>query len=202
MTPLWVRLRFISNSTAAKATILVPLIGYLILFNEKVVEFLNLAKDIGTHSGAEVSYRLILIYLGLCFISLGVVVYGWLCPNEVKHYGSAAAFIQGDGPSLRGFVINDIGRELENSGQRPRLQMISDALDEKIRRQNATEEDSERYRIEVLHLHFEQLKESHPIGRKVCFWSYVIGFGLLAVPSAIVFESVISILAQMIWAHF
>jgi hypothetical protein len=58
-TPLWVRLRFVSNSTAAKATILVPLIGYLILFNEKVVEFLNLAKDIGSHGGAEASYRLI-----------------------------------------------------------------------------------------------------------------------------------------------
>jgi hypothetical protein len=202
MTPLWVRLRFVSNSTAAKATILVPLVGYLILFNEKVVEFLNLAKGIGSHEGAEVSYRLILIYLGLCFISLGVVVYGWLCPNEVKHYGSASAFVQGDGPSLRGFVIDDIARGLENSGQRPRLQIISDALNEKIRRQVANEDDSERYRIEMLHLHFEHLNESHPIGRRVCFSAYVIGFGLLAIPSAVVFKSVIVILAQMIWAHF
>jgi hypothetical protein len=201
-TPLWVRLRFVSNSTAAKATILVPLIGYLILFNEKVVEFLNLTKDIGSHGGAEASYRLILIYLGLCAISLGVVVYGWLCPNEVKHYGSASAFVQGDGPSLRGFVIDDIGRGLENSAQRPRLQIVSDALNEKIRRSAATDEHSERYRIEVLHLHFEHLNESHPTGRKVCFWSYLIGFGLMAVPSALVFKSVIIILARMIWAHF
>src|SRR3954454_24281518 len=86
-TPLWVRLRSVSNSTAAKATILVPIIGYLIIFNEKVVEFLNLAKSVEMYGGVEVSYRLILIYLGLCAISLGVAVYGWFCPSEVKHYG-------------------------------------------------------------------------------------------------------------------
>jgi hypothetical protein len=80
--PLWVRLRFVSNSSAAKATILIPLVGYLVLFNEKVVDFLNLIKELnGTHD-AGVSYRLILLYLGLCGIALGVMIYGWFCPNE------------------------------------------------------------------------------------------------------------------------
>jgi hypothetical protein len=200
-TPLWVRLRFVSNSTPAKATVLVPLIGYLILFNERVVEFLNLAKDIGSHGGAEVSYRLILIYLGLCAISAGVVVYGWLCPNEVKHYGSASAYVQGDGPSLRGFVINDIGKLLENSEQRLRLEEASNELHEKSSRTLVTEEDYERYRIEVLHLHFDYLNASHKTARTACFWSYVIGFGFLAIPSGLVFKSVIEILALLIWAH-
>ena len=193
--PLWVRLRFVSNSTAAKSTILVPVIGYLIIFNEKVVEFLHLARSVEAHGGAEVSYRLILIYLGLCAISLGVVVYGWFCPNEVKHHGSASAYVRGDGPSLRGFVINDIGRLLETSAQRPRLQIISDALQDKVRRQMPiTVDEFERYRIEMLHLHFEYLNESHPVARAICFWSYVVGFGLLAIPSAIVFKRVIGIL--------
>lgn len=198
-TPLWERLRFISNSTAAKATILVPVIGYLIIFNEKVVEFLNLARAVEAHSGAEVSYRLILIYLGLCAISVGVVVYGWFCPNEVKHYGSASAYVQGDGPSLRGFVIDDIGKLLENSAQRRRLQIISDALQERVQRGiEVTDEHLERYRIEMLHLHFEYLNSSHRIARAICLWSYVIGFGLLAIPSIIVFKRVIGILLRMI----
>jgi predicted membrane channel-forming protein YqfA (hemolysin III family) len=199
-TPLWVRLRFVSNSTAAKATILVPVIGYLIIFNEKVIDFLNLARAVDAHSGAEVSYRLILIYLGLCSISVGVVVYGWFCPNEVKHYGSASAYVQGDGPSLRGFVIDDIGRLLENSAQRPRLQVISDALQERVRRGvEITDEQFERYRIEMLHLHFEYLNSSHPVARAICVWSYLIGFGLLAIPSRIVFKRVIGILIGMIF---
>lgn len=198
-SPLWVRLRFVSNSTAAKSTILVPIIGYLIIFNEKVVEFLSLVRSVEAHSGAEVSYRLILIYLGLCAISLGVVVYGWFCPNEVKHYGSASAYVQGDGPSLRGFVIDDIGRLLESSAQRPRLVIISDALQEKIRRGMPPDEDFDKYRIEVLHLHFEYLNSSHPIARAVCFWSYLIGFGLLAIPSLIVFIRVLGILVGIMF---
>jgi hypothetical protein len=104
----WVRLRFVSNSTAAKSTILVPIIGYLIIFNDNVVNSLNLARELGIHSNAGASHRLVLIYLGLCAISLGVLLYGWFCPNEVKHYGSAASFVRGDGPSLRGFIMNDI----------------------------------------------------------------------------------------------
>ena len=54
----------------------------------------------------------------------------------------------------------------------------------------------------MLHLHFEHLNDSYPRGPKVCFWSYLIGFGLMAVPSALVFKSVIIILARMIQAHF
>jgi hypothetical protein len=107
-TPPWVRLRFVSNSTAAKSTILVPLIGYLIIFNANLVSYLNLVRELGFEPHVGVSHRLILIYLGLCMISVGVLLYGWFGPNEVKPYGSAAAFVQGDGPSLRGFIMNDI----------------------------------------------------------------------------------------------
>lgn len=197
--PLWVRLRFVSNSTAAKSTILVPLIGYLIIFNEKVIEFLNLARSVAAHSGAEVSYRLILIYLGLCAISVGVLVFGWFCPNEVKHYGSASAYVRGDGPSLRGFVINDIGELLEKSNQRARLEIISTELHDKKRSGGViTDDDYERYRIEVLHLHFDYLNSSHPVARAICFGSYVVGFGLLAIPSLIVFKNVIGILIGII----
>jgi len=197
--PLWVRLRFVSNSTAAKATIVVPLIGYLIIFNETIAQFLNLARSVEAHNGAEVSYRLILIYLGLCAISVGVLIYGSFCPDEVKQYPSASAYVLGDGPSLRGYVINNIGKLLEMSAQRPTLAASSDELQEKSRRGlPIADEDYERYRIEVLHLHFEYLNESHPLARKFCFGFYVLGFGLLAIPSAIVFWRVIRILVGII----
>jgi hypothetical protein len=194
--PVWSGLRFVSNSTPAKATILVPIIGYLIIFNEKVVEFLNLARGIESHSGSEVSLRLILIYLGLCALSVGVIIYSWLCPNEVKHYGSASAYVQGDGPSLRGFVIDDIAMSLENTKQGKKLKALSDELRIKSAGSAITEKDAERYRTEILHLHFEYLNIVHPIGRGVCFWSYVLGFSLLAIPSLLVFKRVIGMLIE------
>jgi hypothetical protein len=199
-TPLWDKLRSVSNSTAAKATILVPVIGYLIIFNEKIVEFLNLARVVEARSGSEVSYRLILIYLGLCAISLGVVIYGWFCPVEVKHYGSAAAYVQGDGPSLRGFVIDEIGKLLEGSPLRDRLEECGKQLNHKhLHSLPISDDELDRYRIEVLHLHFEYLNLSHPLARSICFWTYVVGFGLLAVPSSIVFTRVVHILLEMIF---
>lgn len=197
-TPLWVRLRFVSNSTPAKATILVPIIGYLIIFNEKVVEFLNLAKGIETHSGSEVSLRLILIYLGLCAVSLGAMVYGWRCPNQVKHYGSASAYVQGDGPSLRGFVINDIAEMLGQHKQGDKLRELSRELTAKSISSGVTEEDSERYRIEILHLHFDYLNNIYPFARAVCFWSYVLGFILLGIPSLIVFVRIMGMISGRI----
>jgi hypothetical protein len=193
-TPFWVGLRFVSNSTAAKATILVPIIGYLIIFNDKVVEFLNLARGLESHTGSEVSLRLIFIYLGLCALSMGVIVYSWLCPNVVKYYGSASAYVQGDGPSLRGFVINDIAMLLEDTEQGDTLKALSSELRMKSATSAITAEDTERYRIEILHLHFDHLNKTHAVGRAICFWSYVVGFGLLAIPSLTVFTRVIIIL--------
>jgi len=197
-TPLWDRLRFVSNSTSAKATILVPIIGYLIIFNEKVVEFLSLARGIEPHGGPEVSLRLILIYLGLCAVSVGVMVYGWLCPNEVKHYGSASTYVQGDGPSLRGFVINGIATALETAEQGEKLQDLSNELRVKSVQSLVTDEDYERYRIEILHLHFDYLNKIYPAGRAICFWSYVLGFGLLGIPSALVFKRIFGMLIERV----
>ena len=198
-TPPWVRLRFVSNSTAAKSTILVPLIGYLIIFNANVVSYLNLAREFGIQQNVGVSHRLILIYLGLCAISVGVLLYGWFCPNEVKHYGSAAAFVQGDGPSLRGFVMNDIQLLIAKiEPYKTKLEELSRDLSLKRDRDGLDEGDTERYRIENLHLYFDYLNLSHPAIRTAVIWAYVVGFGLLAIPSLEVFGKVIWLLIKLI----
>jgi hypothetical protein len=154
--PLWARLRYVSNSSAAKSTILVPLVGYLIIFNENVVRFLNMAHELGGRGDATVSHRLILIYLGLCAVSVGALVYGWLCPNEIKHYGTAAAFIQGDGPGLRGFVLADIQEEVSaDEASLAKLKVLSDELRQKELQGLLTDNDMERFRIENLQLYFD-----------------------------------------------
>lgn len=198
--PLWTRLRFVSNSTAAKTTILVPVIGYLIIFNEKVVEFLSLARPFGAHSGTDVSLRLILIYLGLCAVSAAVIIYGWFCPTEVKHYGSAAAYVQGDGPSLRGFVIDNISKTLAADERYfPQMKELSDDFGLIAHRRPVTDDDNERYRTEHLHIHFDYLNRIHPVARLGTVVCYVVGFGLLAIPSAHVFSAVIGIVFKRIF---
>lgn len=197
--PQWTRLRFVSNSAAAKATILVPLIGYLILFNQSISEFLSLVRDLDSRPAVGVSYRLILLYLGLTGVAGGVLVYGWYCPNEVKHYGSAAAFVQGDGPSLRGFVIDEINQVLsQHKPYSNKLQKLSLELTNEADVQPLNEGDWEKYRIEHLHLYFDYLNESHRLPRLMVCLLYTLGFGLLAIPSGEVFWKVLCLLQAKI----
>jgi hypothetical protein len=198
--PLWSRLRGVSNSSVAKATVLIPLIGYLVLFNGQVIQYLNLVRELGGQEGATVSYRLIFIYFGLCAIAVAVSIYGWYCPNEVKHYGSASAFVQGDGPSLRGYLINDITVTLsKDKTAREKLEELSQGLEYKKNTATITNEDRDNYRLENLHLYFNYLDESHPTARRLVFTFYVLGLVFLGVPSLHLFANVLVLLVGKLW---
>jgi hypothetical protein len=51
----WSRLRNVGKSTAVRVTLLLPLVGYLIIFNKNVADFLQLASQFAgandTHFG-------------------------------------------------------------------------------------------------------------------------------------------------------
>ncbi len=67
--PKWSAFNNISNSLAARSTILIPLIGYLIIFNEYVVKYLDLVVELGGSKASDpvtISPRLLLVYFGLC----------------------------------------------------------------------------------------------------------------------------------------
>jgi hypothetical protein len=86
----WSAVNTLSNSFAARATILIPMIGYLILFNEKMADYLNLIGILNAgdnHYG--VSLRLLSLYMGLCFVACAVLVYSLRCPREIKGYSTA-----------------------------------------------------------------------------------------------------------------
>jgi hypothetical protein len=66
----WTTLREIGNLSAVKLTILLPAIGYLIIFNENVIEYLKLSPELGLDSqSSTISIRLLTIYFGLTFVA-------------------------------------------------------------------------------------------------------------------------------------
>ena len=88
----WSQLRSISNLPITRATILIPVIGYFLIFNAHVVEYLHLTPALTDNTiaqGREVSWRLLLIYFGLCSIGGASAVYQVCCPAEIKRYSSA-----------------------------------------------------------------------------------------------------------------
>ena len=101
-----------------RLTILIPLVGYLIIFNANVVKYLDLAKEFvgisSHHFDSGVSAKLLLIYFGLgarrrlCgFLNL--------VPTEVKHYGTSAADVGADGRNIGDFAFEPIETTLRKS---------------------------------------------------------------------------------------
>jgi hypothetical protein len=64
------------------------------------------------------------------------------------------------------------------------------------------DDDIERYRLENLHLYFDYLNFSYPSARKIAFWSYVVDFGLLAIPSLEVFSRVMLLMLKIVAGFF
>ena len=72
--PKWTLLRTVGNLTVIRLTVFIPLIGYLIIFNDVLLKNLELAKEFAglpPISGSTLSPRLLLIYFGLCAVVVG-----------------------------------------------------------------------------------------------------------------------------------
>jgi hypothetical protein len=90
--PRWNDLRRIGNSPIARASIAVPVLGYLILFNSEVIKFLNLHGSVC--QDCTVPWRLHLFYFACCCFASGSVLYAWRCPLVIKKYGVANDYFE------------------------------------------------------------------------------------------------------------
>jgi hypothetical protein len=211
--PRWSRLRGTGNSLPVRLTVLIPVVGYLIIFNSYIVKYLELAKEFGgaqAMENASVSPRLLLIYFGLCAVALGSVIYDHFCPDEVKHFGTSAAYVGGDGRSIGDFALEAIEVKLRSSALAKRYAEMRDRLEIAQRDHHARvsidySQDALRHDLTalksvaanaILHLYFEHLDHSYPLMRAVSGLSFVVGFILLLIPSVQVFCRVFMLLVR------
>lgn len=165
----WSELRGISNSYAAKSTILIPLVGYWIIFNESIFSWLHLTHQLGGHQPSDHT-RVRWMYMGLCAIAAGTFIYALRCPPEVKKYGDFKDYVNGDGPAIERDEIEDIRETLDKSGY------------------TQTFDASEK---EVLTIHYDYLNKSRKASRIATTVLFAIGFSILALLSLRVFVRVL-----------
>src|SRR6185436_14747449 len=81
----WQTLRGLGNSTAVKLTIFIPIIGYLVIFNETVVKYIDLSQRfLGQSSETYNEWRLIFVYFGLFHCDCVIPIPNPLpCGNQV-----------------------------------------------------------------------------------------------------------------------
>lgn len=182
-TPKWSTLRVIGNSTPVRLTVVMPFIGYLILFNSHVVDALNLALDYFPQcqsmncSKSFILSRLYFLYFGLCFLGVGASLYQLRCNPYIKRFDTAESFtasispvvtsgdlylfqtatdaISGPSPSTRDFLVG----ELTN------LERASDL------------------KLSILNNYYRSLDASDYASRSLTTLCYILGFSLVLFPS-------------------
>lgn len=168
----------------------------MIIFNDNVVGYLNLVAELGGSAQSQhlgVSPRLLLIYFGLCFIALGVIVYSVFCPNGVKYYGSANAYVGGVQDSVKRWAITDLEVSVSNFNQ-DAFEGVRDSYRRSWRDEGPTDQQRADYRNALLHIYYRQMNESLPFLRIFIWILYGIGLLCLSVPSAGVFLRVCKVL--------
>jgi hypothetical protein len=209
----WTRLRAIGNAPIVKLTIAIPLIGYLVLFNENLLHYMELSRELFGHNRdppngvgtaeAYVSWRLLLLYFGLCLVAVASALYGWYCPDEIKLYQLSTDYVASVLRSLSAIGVTRIESALE-SGDDPARAGLRDWRD--VQNSRPTPEDDEQFTARlvestrgVLDLHFEYLNRSHPLARAATAICYVSGFVALLIPSIDVFGRVVYLVGHLRW---
>lgn len=200
--PRWSRLREAGNSNLVQLTILIPLIGYLIIFNEQVASYLELIKEVSggqAVEGLSVSPRLLLIYFGLCLISFGAILYRRYCPIEIKRYGSSTEFVGGDGPNVGSAGYQAMESEVLRVRRDTHADLVNSLRERNFRAESRQEADNARhdFRADLMHAYFDVLDESQPWLRGACTGLLAFGGICLSIPAALVFYRVVRVLGNV-----
>lgn len=111
--PDWSNLHTLGQSRLLALTALVPFVGYLVLFNEQVVDLLLLSPSViagwfGLEPGTTSELtsksftlsRLQLTYFGLVFLGVASFLFTVSCPADVKAHPSVSTFIEHEAPLI------------------------------------------------------------------------------------------------------
>jgi hypothetical protein len=194
----WSRLRGIGKSSAARVTVLLPLVGYLIIFNKSVADFLQLAVQLAGKADVHlgISPKLMLVYVGTCAIALGQVVYSIFCPAEVKAYGHETPYVLDATRVTKDFEYEKLENSLRNSAYKSEYVRMRNRYEKGA--SPITEDQKAHVNNGVLHLYFQLLNNRWWVARWCTALCYGIGFVCLVVPSAGVFYRVMAIIFGVI----
>ena len=174
----WDKLRNLIASRLVQATIVVPVIGYMILFSVELQEFLKLTIDSKLIADSEVSvnsWRLYFLYFGFSSLAVSAIIFNVRCPDEVKLHGNAFDFVDKQKPIMREARLRNMAELLEYYEYEVPV-------------------DQKRADIDIAAImtnYFEIQEQEHPKSRRTVLVFYLFGLALLAVPTIHTFILVI-----------
>jgi len=122
--PSWKALRALGQSRLANSAVLIPIIGYYILYGENFQQYLSLPAELeqGGDGHGPLHWfltrdRTNMLYFGLCSIALGAVLFNLVCPPLVRDFRDYADYLaRGEGERslyTLSYVIGEIKKTKE-----------------------------------------------------------------------------------------
>lgn len=91
LIPRWSGLKKLTDSKLAKLSIIVPVIGWLLIYNDNFVQIWT--QVWGMSAEPDLSWKLYVFYIGLVFISISAVIFIALCPDTIKRHDQEIDYI-------------------------------------------------------------------------------------------------------------
>lgn len=200
--PKWTAVRSVSNASATKLVIVIPLVGYWIIFNEHLVELAQLSTILIPDGEAQrlVPWRLFATYFGLCFVGIASILYQLFCPSQVKLYETASQYVGTVFPAISNLEmarVDDALRGGDQESKRVHAQVLED-LKLLIHGGDRDTVHSDIKR-NTLQANFDFCNRRFSITRLIVAVCYASGFLILAIPSISIFLRVLSVLIHILW---
>jgi hypothetical protein len=214
----WSVLNTIGSSPLVRATAIVPLIGYFIVFNAHVQNFLDiLIRSPGDSAHTwifpifESQVRMILVYYGLVMVGIGSFLFQLFCPSSIRRHRHASDFTKEqaelDTPSKRNFTWDQIRSHPVRDSK-----LVSEKIDMILRHVNLSRQHFNNKDVYAgvlqkvgpdfsfdLYSTFYELEDwRNPVIRTTIMVLFLIGFITLLAPSIDIFASTIEIILTKI----
>ncbi len=120
---VWTTFRGLSNAQIMKSTILIPFLGYWIVFNQSLLPYFDLhgafsdafSNGFDTGKNIKIPTHILQAYFGLSLIALGSLLYQIRCPLEIKKYGSSTEYLLGEQDLLTEYQIAQIAEYIDEN---------------------------------------------------------------------------------------
>jgi hypothetical protein len=185
--PRWNDLRRIGNSPIARASVAMPVIGYLILFHDGLIDYLKLHSSFCQN--CDVSWRLYMLYFACCCFAFGSVIYAVRCPRIIKSYAVSRDYIETEKAHYYGAANLEYLFELFDREKAPPPDP-SDLRTKAARNVSLTQEDIPPLSDLMSQLYFIQNRSAFT-SRIVVASMFLLGFLLLGIPAVVTFLQIL-----------
>ena len=197
----WTALRPVGNSVIVKLTILIPAIGYLIIFNNKLVGYVDLVREVSgfdASSGLSVPPRLFQIYFGLCFVAIASAIYSLACPSIIKRYPSAIDLGAATRDSVGDFGYTIVEREVLSSEYADQYRTNKKHFQQMVSQDFSVEQAKFEVNNALINIYFALKNLEKPVLRWLCVGCFTFGFFVLFISSIKIFFRVAVVLYDVI----